>query len=176
MASGRQEVRIPSAPVLVENREFSVSNIVMVKLSPDPGALPSLPSPREGETIRLTIDGEPPHKDVHFSIRNLKHRRYESFSKLRNAAIDAMKGRRWYDGPVQLDITLFAPTLQKNLIDYMGGIMDTLDGSHGATYTYLPVAYQDDCQVVTGQTKFVKSKETKYQLTITFLSKTRSRR
>lgn len=148
----------------------------MVKPSPDPGVLPSLPSPRAGETIRLTIDGEPPYKDLHFSIRNPKHHKYESFSKLRNAAIDAMRGRRWYDGPVQLDLTLYAPKLQKNLIEYMGGIMDTLDGSHGSTYTYLPVAYQDDCQVVIGQTKFMKSKETKYQLAIIFLSDAGSRR
>lgn len=140
-----------------------------VSMSQDPGPLPSLPSPGRGETVEITVDGEPPRKDYHFSIRNPKHAKHQAFLMLRHEAIKSMGGRRWYDGPIEMDFTFYAPQLEKALGDYLGGIADTLNGSHGVTFTYLPIAYQDDCQVVLLTSRFVESAEIKYCLKIIFL-------
>jgi len=50
---------------------------------------------------------------------------------------------------LRLTSPCFAPGFEKGkgLVDYVGGIEDTLDGSHGFTFTYLPIVFQDDCQV-----------------------------
>lgn len=74
----------------------------MIEIFPDPGVLPKLPAPNPGERIVIEVEGEPPHKDRHFSIRNPKHPKYGLFLKLRQEAIKAMAGRKWYDGPVRL--------------------------------------------------------------------------
>lgn len=136
----------------------------------DPGPLPSRPSPSPGETLRIRVDGYPPDKDVHFSIRNPRHPRHERFKHLRAAAIAVMAGRRWYDGPVRLDFTLYAPSLDRRLLDYADGIQDTLDGSHGCHFTYLPIVYEDDCQVCIAEDRFVASQETYYVVEVGFLS------
>lgn len=141
----------------------------MAELKPDLGVIPWLPSPKPGDQIILTLEGEPPYKDTHFSIRNPKHPKFSNFNDLRKAASQAMKGRKWYEGPVLIDLTLNGPKLNRSLMDYVGGIMDSLDGSHGTTFTYLPIAYQDDCQVVTGKAKFRKREVFQYDLKVTFL-------
>lgn len=117
----------------------------------------------------MTVEGEPPYKDRHFSIRNTRHPVHVRFLKLREMAANAMNGRMWCNGAVGIKLTVSAPKLQKGLTEYMGGIMDTLDGSHGYTFTYLPIVYQDDCQVTDSEAEFIESKEVKYQLVITFL-------
>jgi len=85
-----------------------------------------------------------------------------------------MSGRAPYRGAVGLDFVMHAPELDKNrsLTDYIGGIMDTLDGSHGVEFTYLPVVYEDDCQVVDGRSRFQPSTNSFYEITIRFLSET----
>ena len=55
------------------------------------------------------------------------------------------------------------------MLDYVSGVMDALDGSHGPGFTYLPIVYQDDCQVVLGEFHHVTSEETKYEVVLTFL-------
>lgn len=80
-----------------------------------------------------------------------------------------MAGRRWYDGPIVMKLTLRANTLDKPLEDYFAGIEDTLDGSHGDTFTYLPIVFQDDCQVYDAQMRFVKDTETVYAVEIDFI-------
>ena len=52
---------------------------------------------------------------------------------------------------------------------YVSGVMDTLDGSHGPGFTYLPIVYQDDCQVVLGEFHYIQSDETRYEVLLTFL-------
>ena len=150
-----------------------MTNVKGLDLFPNPGPLPTSPAPQPGDVVEITVDGEPPSKDVHLSIRNTKHPRYQSFSTLRCKAIEAMQGRKWYDGPVEVEFTLYAPVSpQKDIWDleaYFGGIADTLDGSHGFTFTYLPVVYQDDHQIKSAVMKIVDSSETKYTLKITFL-------
>ena len=137
----------------------------------NPGPLPTKPSPSAGDSFTIELPGLPPYKDTSRSIRNLSHPRYESFVTLRRAAIATMDGRAWYQGPVQLDLTIHAPTLHKNrtINDYLGGVMDTLDGSHGPTFTYLPIVYEDDCQVAMGCTEYVESTEERYTVHIEFL-------
>jgi hypothetical protein len=143
----------------------------MTVLPYDPGPLPTLPAPAQGEVLELAVDGYPPFKDVKQSIRNRKHPCHADFKTLRNAAIKAMAGRAWYFGPVGLDLTLYAPSLprNRNLLDYVGGVMDTLDGSSGCTFTFLPVVYEDDCQVALGNMQLIESKDVRYTLKITFL-------
>lgn len=141
----------------------------MLKLYPDPGVLPTKPSPIPGEKIVINLSGLPPFKDTRFSIRNPKHPKYDSFVRLRQAAIEAMSERKWFDGAVKMTVTIFSKPLARSLIEYVGGIMDTLDGSHGSNFTYLPIVYQDDCQVSLGKYKFVESDEERYTVEIIFL-------
>ena len=142
----------------------------IMDLFPNPGSLPVHPAPKPGDKLRIKVEGIPPYKDVHFSIRNPKHPKYKSFADLRDAATKAMKGRKWYEGPVRINFTFYAPKLEKAMVDYLGGIADTLDGSHGMCFTYLPIVYQDDCQIVEIGTEFIVSQKTKYIVEIFFLA------
>lgn len=47
--------------------------------------------------------------------------------------------------------------------------MDALDDSHGFTFTYLPVVFQDDCQMCDLASRFVKSDRSWYEVLFTFL-------
>ena len=141
-----------------------------IELFPDPGKLPHKPQPRPHSKIKTRISGYPPYKDVHFSIRNQKHRHNDRFVRLRHAITLKMKGRKWYDGPVEINLLVYGPHLEegKDLIAYVGGVMDSLDGSHGLSFTYLPIAYQDDCQVYSGYNRFITSPNIFYELEIIF--------
>ena len=81
-----------------------------------------------------------------------------------------MDGRAWYFGAIALDMTIFGPThLDRwRLNDYMGGVMDTLDGSSGQTFTYLPIVYQDDCQVCEIASDWIEHPQNSYRLEILF--------
>ena len=67
-----------------------------------------------------------------------------------------------------MDFIFYAPQLEekKELLDYVAGIEDTLDGSSGCDFTYLPVIFEDDCQICAGHNRFVKGNEVKYYLRI----------
>ncbi len=54
------------------------------------------------------------------------------------------------------------------LNDYLGGIMDTLDGSSGYTFTYLPIAFEDDAQVTDCTMNWERASGTGYSLKIVF--------
>lgn len=137
----------------------------------DPGVLPTKPPPVAGKKIVIQVSGYPPYKDEHFSMRNPRHPNYKAFVRLREAAISAMNGRAWYFGPVGINFILYAPEMEKNkrLNDYAAGIEDTLDGSSGCEFTYLPIVFEDDCQVVRLETKFVKADDIRYQIEVEFL-------
>ncbi len=140
-------------------------------LSYDPGRVPVEPPPSPGEAIELEVDGWPPAKGEHFSIRNAGHADHARFVALRTAAARAMNGRAWYPGPVRLAVEVRAPSLERgrSLLDYAGGITDSLDGSHGETFTYLPVAYEDDCQIVTMPIRFIQTDTVSYSVRVEFL-------
>ena len=70
--------------------------------------------PTAGEAILLKIEGLPPYKDEHYSIRNPKHRIYSRFTALRSAAIDQMAGRAPYRGAVRIDFVMHAPQFEEN--------------------------------------------------------------
>jgi len=82
-----------------------------------------------------------------------------------------MAGRKWSDGAIALRLTLFAPSFDKGrtLPDYLAGVLDTLDGSHGFTFTYLPIVFRDDCQVCRIESLFMPKPTTEYILEIEFL-------
>lgn len=140
----------------------------------DPGPLPSLPPPNAGDTVEFEVDGWPPWKDVSASIRNANSRQRETFTRLRAAAITAMRGRAWYSGPVALDVDIHCHDDQsrRGLVDYIGGIMDTLGGCHGFTFTYLPIIYEDDAQVCSGKSRFVDDVVVRYSIRARFLHAT----
>lgn len=46
--------------------------------------------------------------------------------------------------------------------------MDTLDGSHGEHFTYLPICFQDDCQVKSVQCQVVDSQEPNSEVSTRF--------
>lgn len=139
-------------------------------LVPDPGQLPRKPAPKAAERIRFSVSGLPPYKDSRFSIRNPKHPKHKSFLELRTAATRAMNGRKWYDGPVELKLVVRSKFLKRPMLDYVGGVMDTLDGSHGPSFTYLPIVYQDDCQVSDiASSHFVRCDMQSYTVEVLFL-------
>lgn len=47
--------------------------------------------------------------------------------------------------------------------------MDTLDGSHGPSFIYLPAVYLDDCQVVCSLGSYRFGREEHYQVEVEFL-------
>lgn len=140
-------------------------------IDPSIGVIPTKKAPGRGEMIRLTIKGLPPAKNLSMSIRNTKSKDYGAFKKLRLAGLKTMNGRRWYDGPIKVSITFFST--DKNLAvfkhSHIGGIMDTLGGSHGFTFTYLPIVYQDDCQPTEIVRSIKQAKDTYYVIEIEFL-------
>jgi hypothetical protein len=77
----------------------------------DPGTLPTKSSPSPGEFIELEVKGLPPFKDTSRSIRNSSHPHHEAFQALRLAAVRAMDGRAWYNGPVQFELSIHAKEL-----------------------------------------------------------------
>jgi len=81
-----------------------------------------------------------------------------------------MNGRAWSSGAITLSFTAHASNFDKNkkLNDYLGGIMDKLDGSHGENFTYLPICFQDDCQVTSARCKVMGSQEPYYEVNIRF--------
>jgi hypothetical protein len=90
---------------------------------------------------------------------------------LRRAAIEAMGGRKWYEGPVGLRLLYFGPKegMSSGLLPYLEGIMDTLDGSQGPSIMYLPIAYLDDCQVVESSWRWAVADTESYELEVEFL-------
>jgi hypothetical protein len=142
----------------------------------DPGALPTRSAPMEGDVIRIECEGLPPPKTIHQSIRNANHPMHKSFVALRRTAIAVIAGRAWVFGPVALNLTLFGPRSKDgpSKAEYLGGVMDTLDGSSGLTFTYLPIVFEDDCQVVETQLKWQEDCSTnKYIIEVTILESTR---
>lgn len=137
----------------------------------DPGPKPTKPPPAPGSKIVFEVAGWPPWKDISFSIRNSRSRQYSQFMRLRRVAIAAMAGRARYEGPVELDVRICGPeeARKRSLTDYMGGIMDALDGSHGATFTYLPIVYEDDCQVSDVRAMFRRAAEPSYRVKVVFV-------
>lgn len=137
----------------------------------DPGVLPTKPAPKKGEEVTIKVNNYPPYKDNHFSIRNSNHPKHKRFLALRNKAIRVMGKRCWYFGQVEVSLEILAPKLEanKNLNDYAGGIADTLDGSSGATFTYLPIIFEDDHQISKVSIKFTLSKSLQYILKIKFI-------
>ena len=144
----------------------------MFILVPDPGVLPTKLPPRKGEKISVRVDGLPPFKDLHASIRNPTHRHHSRFVVLRNIATQAMAGRAWSTEAIALTLNIHSSYFDKNktLTDYLSGVLDTLDGSHGESFTYLPVCFQDDCQVVSCRTRQIESSELYYEVEICFES------
>ncbi len=136
-----------------------------------PGALPTKPTPKIGHRLNFKVSGLPPYKDFKTSIRNSHNKNHDRFLRLREAATKAMRGHMWSDRAVSLTLSVFAPALEKEtgLIDYVAGIADTLGGSHGQNFTYLPIVYQDDVQLHLGRHRFHESSTTYYIVGIQFL-------
>ncbi len=74
--------------------------------------------------------------------------------------------RAW---PIGFELVLYAPAMERTLGEFAGGIADTLDGSHGFSFTYLPIVYQDDCQIESMNLEHAFAKEPHYRLIIRFL-------
>ena len=85
-----------------------------------------------------------------------------------------MAGRAWYAGPVRLDLCIWAAELDRNrtLKDYISGIMDTLDGSHGYHFTHLPVVFEDGSQVVRYDCRRMATGALRYAIRCSFIADT----
>lgn len=137
----------------------------------DPGSLPTLPAPTTGEVITVELQGLPPKKNFHVSIRNRMHPLYSSFMALKHAATRVIAGRAWVFGKVDLELTLFTPVRfdRWTVLLFQGGIMDTLGGSSGRTFTFLPIVYQDDCQISDLKSEWVQSEDVRYVVKLTII-------
>lgn len=137
----------------------------------DPGTLPTAPSPAPGEQIELNLLGFPPAKKRRRAFRRPGADHYDRFVRLRQAAQAAMGGRAWSHGGIQLNLTIRAPELEPGccLIAYLGGIMDSLDGGHGPNFTYLPIVYEDDCQICDCVLEHVTVQEVSYTVRLVFV-------
>jgi hypothetical protein len=136
---------------------------------PDPGPLPTRPQPAAGETLLIRCLGLPPHKDGSFSIRNPLHPHHQRFADLRAAAIEAMAGRAPYLGPIELDLHIVTKNFRFKSYEHLGGVMDTLDGAHAKSFTYLPIVFQDDCQVYKATVTYGDDNQERYHVGIVFL-------
>src|SRR5260370_34120325 len=89
----------------------------------DVGPLPTLPPPSPGERIHLKVAGRPPVKTIGRSMRNPRSPQRDRFMALRHAAIDAMAGRKWYEGPVRLRLHYLGPEngMASGLLPYLDG-------------------------------------------------------
>jgi hypothetical protein len=136
----------------------------------DPGVLPTRPAPNAGESIIIEVAGLPPIKTIGRSLRNRSHPRYFAFSALRASAIQVMAGRAWYFGNVELALAVYSAEHmgQDTLLGYVAGIMDSLDGSAGPTFTYLPVVFQDDSQVRGFHSTHQHSEQEHYRVEVAF--------
>jgi hypothetical protein len=153
-------------------RELAALHLASMRLVPNPGVLPTRPSPKTKERIEIRLSGMPPYKQLRCSLRNPAHRDYGRFVKLRNVATKAMRGRRWTDNGVEVRLTVHAPSPEirsGKVADYLGGVLDTLDGSHGDGFTYLPIIFQDDCQVCKARYEFKAGPRAYYVVRIDFL-------
>jgi hypothetical protein len=121
--------------------------------------------------VEFHLPGLPPYKDLRFSIRNPRHHHYKRFRDLRAKATYAMAGRAWSHGAVELEVEVHAPTLEggRTMVDYIAGILDTLDGSHGTEFTYLPIAFNDDAQVSKTDARFFAEEHEYYLVRLRFL-------
>jgi hypothetical protein len=81
-----------------------------------------------------------------------------------------MDGRAWVFGRVELHLVVRSPEPLNHygLNDYLGGVMDTLDGSSGYTFTFLPIVYEDDSQVHSATTVWEVSERSNYALEVLF--------
>jgi hypothetical protein len=136
----------------------------------DPGRLPTKPAPLPGESVTFKVKVLPPRKDYSRSIRNPSHPQYALFVALRKAATQAMRGRAWFRGSVFVDLEIYAPRseIRGPLADYSGGVLDTLDGSHGYHFTYLPIVFEDD-HWAGGSYRFKESSTTWYRVRVSFV-------
>lgn len=82
------------------------STVVVVEVA-DVGPLPTLPPPSPGERMLLKLDGRPPAKTIGRSMRNPASPQRKRFMDLRQAAIEAMAGRKWYEGAVRVQLRYF---------------------------------------------------------------------
>jgi hypothetical protein len=118
-----------------------------------PGTVPTKPPPSLGQRVRFTVRGLPPYKNLNFSLRNKHSPQVREFVRLRLAAEQAMAGRRWWAGAVELNLMIHTNrNLSLDLYLYQGGVFDALDGSHGPSFTFLPILYQDDGQICNSHT------------------------
>jgi hypothetical protein len=135
------------------------------------GSLPTKPAPTAGEGLTLELPGAPPTKTYGRSMRNETSPQRNLFLALRRAAIEAMDGRKWYEGNVELRLTYWcSESVRIGPWDYISGVMDTLGGSHGPSFIYLPIAYLDDCQCSIGSVQRKNTEDgARYILEVHFL-------
>lgn len=126
------------------------------------------------DKIEIHVIGIPPHKERSRSIRNAKHPRHNRFLKLRKIAKKAMGKRNYYLGPVSIEMKYIRKKGKKKMWDYMSGIFDTLDGSHGFTFHWTPIVFLDDSQVVTTRMEHKTGERDEYFLKIKFLENSES--
>jgi hypothetical protein len=99
--------------------------------------------------MTIKVKGIPPHKGAHFSIRNPKHANHDRFTLLRKKANEAMGKMPYSSGPIGVTIRYQRQLGSRPSADYVSGIFDTLGGSHGMQFHWMPIVYLDDNQIRT---------------------------
>ena len=79
-----------------------------------------------------------------------------------------MGGRAWVFSPVELELTVRCPEMSErhSLADFLAGVMDTLDGSSGFTFTFLPIIFEDDSQVIASSIQWEEAPQCSYSVAV----------
>jgi len=119
--------------------------------------------------IKFIVEGIPPYKDFSRSIRNYQHPDHDRFLKLRKTAKVAMKNREYHRGPVAIKFHYIRKEGKRKIWEYLSGILDSLGGSHGFTFHWVPIVFLDDCQIQKIHISQETGKRDRYLLEIIFL-------
>ena len=83
-----------------------------------------------------------------------------------------MDGRAWTSQQIRLHTRITAPAALRErhtALGFVSGIMDSLDGSHGRSFTFLPVVYEDDCLVNGFCVQWTDHSNPAYEIDVEFL-------
>jgi hypothetical protein len=138
----------------------------VVILPYDPGALPTRPAPLKGDVIRIEVQGLPPPKTISAVDPQCKPSNAHIIHGTETCC-DCRDGRSRLGFRSSRAEYYAVWSVDSGL--YMGGVMDTLDSSSGTTFTYLPIVFEDDCQVVQSEVKRQDYPTNKYIIEVTIL-------
>jgi len=138
------------------------------------------------KVIEFTVDGRPPKKSDANSLWSSTEAEY--VLKLRESAFEAREKngmKECFQGPVKLELTIFAPNIQKLAHDYVSdldtmiaGVFESIQPAHPSApnriifgkkptiYPKIPLLIKDDSQIVYVKAEKKESQKNYYTIKI----------